>query len=488
MSNNTSNEQEAKRYFSRELLAWYDEHKRDLPWRRSRNPYHIWISEIMLQQTRVDTVIPYFLRFTERFPTVESLAEAPEEDVLKHWEGLGYYSRARNIQAAAKQVVERHDGIVPDTPDEISALKGIGPYTAGAVLSIAYNVPVPAVDGNVMRVLSRYFCLSDDIAKNSTRVKMEKLAGELIPTGRASDFNQALMELGALVCTPKSPHCLTCSVMKHCAGRMNGMEEQLPIKTKAKPPRPEHRLMAIIEGQGEHAGKVLIRQRPATGLLARMWELPHVLASDAKKAGAGADLSDTAAMDRLRQVLENEGVDVRPQLEWMSAEHTFSHIQWYMRVFRCTEAGQDAQAALAGHEASELNTTDQASNPLVSATGMADERTRIHLPQLSADDTAQASAGKQEAEQGTFDLRLSGATPEAMTRIRQQLASSAVADTLEPLEQVAEQPETYAAVPGTLLGEAFAYDYRWIGAEDMEKYAFPNLFLKILQQYFGVKR
>lgn len=493
MSNNMTNEQEAKRYFSRELLAWYDEHKRDLPWRRSRNPYHIWISEIMLQQTRVDTVIPYFLRFTERFPTVESLAEAPEEDVLKHWEGLGYYSRARNIQAAAKQVVERHDGIVPDTPDEISALKGIGPYTAGAVLSIAYNVPVPAVDGNVMRVLSRYFCLSDDIAKNSTRVKMEKLAGELIPTGRASDFNQALMELGALVCTPKSPHCLTCPVMKHCEGRMNGMEEQLPIKTKAKPPRPEHRLMAVIEGQGEHAGKVLIRQRPATGLLARMWELPHVLASDAKKAGAGADLSETAAMDRLRQVLENEGVDVRPQLEWMSAEHTFSHIQWYMRVFRCTEAGQDQQVAVAdalassGSDPSSLANTGSAA--FISTAGKPDEHITGDRTNSKVDASQVASKNEQEATvQGTLDLHLSGATPEAMTRIRQQLASSAVADTLEPLEQVAEQPETYAAVPGTLLGEAFAYDYRWINAEDMEKYAFPNLFLKILQQYFGIKR
>ncbi len=501
MSNNMTTEQEAKRYFSRELLAWYDEHKRDLPWRRSRNPYHIWISEIMLQQTRVDTVIPYFLRFTERFPTVESLAEAPEEDVLKHWEGLGYYSRARNIQAAAKQVVERHGGIVPDTHEEISALKGIGPYTSGAVLSIAYNVPVPAVDGNVMRVLSRYFCLSDDIAKTSTRVKMEKLAGELIPTGRASDFNQALMELGALVCTPKSPHCLTCPVMKHCTGRMNGMEEQLPIKTKAKPPRPEHRLLAVIEGQGEHAGKVLIRQRPATGLLARMWELPHVLASDAKKAGAGSELTESAAMERLRHVLENEGVEVQPQREWMSAEHTFSHIQWYMRVFHCTEAEQDreaartvqeqlAQDALNGSDAEDRNGTgtNGAGKAAAKLTDVAlREQQSTNIKHDSADTPIQMSAMEQEVEQGTLDLRLSGSTPETMTRIREQLASSAVADTLDPLEQVAEQPETYAAVPGTLLGEAFAYDYRWISAKDMEKYAFPNLFLKILQQYFGIK-
>ncbi|MEW4371308.1 A/G-specific adenine glycosylase [Paenibacillus kandeliae] len=465
MMSNITEQHEAKRYFSRELLAWYDEHKRDLPWRRSRNPYHIWISEIMLQQTRVAAVIPYFQRFIERFPTVESLAEAPEEDVLKCWEGLGYYSRARNIQAAAKQVVERHGGIVPNTPEEISALKGIGPYTAGAVLSIAYNVPEPAVDGNVMRVLSRYFCLSDDIAKASTRVKIEKLARELIPTGRASDFNQALMELGAMVCTPKSPHCLTCAVMKHCEGRLNGMEEQLPIKTKAKPPRPEHRLMAVVEGRGEHAGKVLIRQRPATGLLARMWELPHVLASDAKKAGSGSDLTQPAAMERLNHVLKNEGIDVRPDQEWMSAEHTFSHIQWYMRVFHCTEAGQ-IDVPIDGKDWHGIGV--------------------ISGDQAASDATSHAS---EQVEQSTMDIRLSGSTPEVRSAIRQQLASSTTADTLEPLEQakVAEQPAHYEVVPSTLLGEAFAYDYRWIGPDDMEKYAFPNLFLKILQQHFGIQ-
>ncbi|WP_458120224.1 A/G-specific adenine glycosylase [Paenibacillus sp. Z6-24] len=481
MSNITA-EQEAKRYFSRELLAWYDEHKRDLPWRRSRNPYHIWISEIMLQQTRVDTVIPYFLRFVEKFPTVEILANAPEEEVLKCWEGLGYYSRARNIQSAAKQVVERHGGIVPDTPEEISALKGIGPYTAGAVLSIAYNVPVPAVDGNVMRVLSRYFCLEDDIAKNPTRIKMEKLAGELIPAGRASDFNQALMELGALICTPKSPHCLTCPVMKHCKGRINGMEEQLPIKTKAKPPRPEHRLLAVIEGEGEHAGKVLIRQRPATGLLARMWELPHVIAEESKKAGAGADLSEEAAMQRLSQALHNEGVDIRPGEAWMTAEHTFSHIQWYMRVFLCTEVNTSAdQAASTAADNASANT-----NADVSVKDA--DPSAIHTDAKPSRGTRQPQVSKmQELEQGTLDIKLSGTTPESLENIRQQLAVSAATDMLDKIGHVAEQQEVYTAVPSTLLGEAFDYDYRWISREDMEKYAFPNLFLKILQQYFNEK-
>ena len=264
-----------KQYFSEELLSWYRKHRRDLPWRRSRNPYHIWISEVMLQQTRVETVIPYFHRFIERFPTMEALAEAPEEDVLKLWEGLGYYSRARNLQGAVREVQERYGGTVPDTLKEISTLKGVGPYTAGAVLSIAYNKPEPAVDGNVMRVLSRYFLIEEDIMKVSTRGIMEKLAKELIPEGAAGDFNQGLMELGAMVCTPRSPHCLTCPVMEHCAAREAGMEEELPVKKKAKPPRPEYRIAALIEGTGPNQGKVLIRQRPQEGLLARMWELPH---------------------------------------------------------------------------------------------------------------------------------------------------------------------------------------------------------------------
>ena len=212
------------------------------------------------------------------FRPITALAAAPEAEVLKCWEGLGYYSRARNLQAGAQEVLSRHDGIVPDDKESVAALRGVGPYTSGAIMSIAFNRPEPAVDGNVMRVLSRFFLLEDDIAKPATRVKIEKLAASLIPEGSAGDFNQALMELGALVCTPKSPGCLTCPVMVHCEGRMAGMEHTLPIKTKAKPPRPETRLAALIVGTGKEAGKVLVRQRAESGLLAKMWELPHVLA------------------------------------------------------------------------------------------------------------------------------------------------------------------------------------------------------------------
>ncbi|MEQ7051625.1 A/G-specific adenine glycosylase [Paenibacillaceae sp. P-4] len=323
---------EQKRYFSRELLLWYRANKRDLPWRRQSNPYYTWVSEIMLQQTRVETVKPYFERFIGKFPTVEALADAPEEEVLKAWEGLGYYSRARNLQTAAREVKEQYGGQVPNDKAKVSELKGIGPYTSGAIMSIAFNRPEPAVDGNVMRVLSRYFRLHDDIAKPATRVHMEHLAQELIPEGCASDFNQALMELGALVCTPKSPSCLLCPVMEHCEGRMAGEELILPIKTKAKPPKPELRYAALIEGTGEHEGKVLVRQRPDTGLLAKMWELPHILVP--KQVGI-VGMSDAESYAILHHSLQAEGVDVAPVEHWMDAEHTFSHIHWQMRVYRC---------------------------------------------------------------------------------------------------------------------------------------------------------
>lgn len=344
-------QQEVKLFFSTNLLEWYKVQKRDLPWRRHRNPYYIWISEIMLQQTRVDTVIPYFNRFIERFPTVESLADAPEEDVLKCWEGLGYYSRARNLQHAARQVKELHGGEVPNDRDAVFGLKGVGPYTAGAILSIAFNRPEPAVDGNVMRVLSRYFLLEDDIAKVPTRVKMERLAAELIPEGEASHFNQALMELGALICTPKSPRCLICPVMEHCAARLAGCETSLPVKTKAKPPRPEERLAALVTGSGEHAGRVLIRQRPQSGLLARMWELPHWPAPPADGGVSGA-LPEAAALDRLRRSLRQAGILARPEGHWTAAEHTFSHIVWTLQVYICREEDALAQPLAAEARAS----------------------------------------------------------------------------------------------------------------------------------------
>lgn len=326
-----SKDREVFRYFGSELLDWYKREKRDLPWRRNRDPYAIWVSEIMLQQTRVETVIPYYHRFMERFPTIGDLAAAPEEEVLKAWEGLGYYSRARNLQAAARQVMERYGGSVPNDKAAVSGLKGVGPYTAGAILSIAFNLPEPAVDGNVMRVLSRFFNLDGDIAKPSVRAELEKLARELIPEGEASGFNQALMELGALVCTPRSPGCLACPVMKRCAGRLAGRERELPVKTKAKAPKPVYRLAVLIEsGSGEPsgAGRVLVRRRPDEGLLARMWELPHVEAPN-RSVWAASD----AAAAWLEGALAAEGLQVRPIRCIGEAEHVFTHLHWFVKVW-----------------------------------------------------------------------------------------------------------------------------------------------------------
>lgn len=321
------NEQQSA--FVEGLLTWFSENQRTLPWRENKDPYRIWVSEIMLQQTRVDTVIPYFQRFMEKFPTVNALADAPEEEVLKAWEGLGYYSRARNLQTAVREVKEKYGGVVPDEPSEIASLKGVGPYTAGAILSIAYNRPEPAVDGNVMRVLSRYFLMREDITKVSTRKQMEALIRKIIPQ-EAGDFNQSLMELGALVCTPRNPQCLTCPVMAHCSARQAGEEEALPVKKKAKPPRLEKRLVALIMGEGEHEGKLLVRQRPQTGLLAGMWELPHVQLPD-----ADVSYGETFKRELLSDQLGNDHISVVPKDWMMQVEHIFSHIRWDMDVYAC---------------------------------------------------------------------------------------------------------------------------------------------------------
>ncbi|ASJ52119.1 A/G-specific adenine glycosylase [Brevibacillus formosus] len=309
--------------FAQDLLAWYDSQKRDLPWRINKDPYRIWVSEIMLQQTRVETVKPYYANFMEKFPTVSDLAKAPEDDVLKAWEGLGYYSRARNLQAAAREVTVRYGGVVPDTPDEIATLKGVGPYTAGAILSIAYEKAEPAVDGNVMRVFSRLLYLTDDIAKPATRIKIEHLVRQVIPEGRAGDFNQALMELGAMVCVPRTPQCLTCPVFDYCMARQEGVAEELPVKGKAKPPRPVDLQVGIIIRDG----KVLMNKRPDQGLLAGMWEFPTVETEQE---------SDTAKQEALAVGLrERFGIDVEVMQPLGTVQHVFSHLQWNMQVWSC---------------------------------------------------------------------------------------------------------------------------------------------------------
>lgn len=257
--------------FQTEFLTWYQHEKRNLPWRYNHDPYRIWISEIMLQQTRVDTVIDYFYRFMEQFPTIQDLANAPEDKLLKGWEGLGYYSRARNLQVAAKQIMEEFGGQFPTTVEEIRSLKGIGPYTAGAISSIAFEVPEPAIDGNVMRVVSRLFCIEADIAKASSRNIFDEAMRKIISQDQPGDFNQAMMDLGSSICTPTSPQCELCPIQNYCQAYRENRQTAFPVKSKKQKPKDVYYVAGIIENRQQ---EIFLQQRPETGLLANMWLFP----------------------------------------------------------------------------------------------------------------------------------------------------------------------------------------------------------------------
>ena len=295
------------------LVEWFRENRRDLPWRRRMNAYRVWISEIMLQQTRVEAVKPYYERFLEELPDVKALAEVPEERLLKLWEGMGYYNRARNLKAAAVQIMEEFGGRFPDRYEEIRSLKGIGSYTAGAIVSFVYNIPKPAVDGNVFRVVTRLLADPDDITKASTRTKIEALLEEVIPRDAAGDFNQSLIELGAIVCLPNGePKCAECPVRHLCRSFAEGTQMEYPVKKKAKERRIEKRTVFLFcDG-----GAVAIRKRKSTGLLAGMYEFPNV----------EGHLKRQEAIDYARS-LGLAPVRVK-KLE--SAKHIFSHVEWHM--------------------------------------------------------------------------------------------------------------------------------------------------------------
>ncbi|MFT8322731.1 MAG: A/G-specific adenine glycosylase [Bacillus sp. (in: firmicutes)] len=307
--------------FRDDLLNWFTEEQRTLPWRQDQDPYKVWVSEIMLQQTKVDTVIPYFNRFIEQFPTIEALSEAEEETVLKAWEGLGYYSRARNLHTAVKEVNEKYGGVVPNTPVEIAKLRGVGPYTAGAILSIAYGVPEPAVDGNVMRVLSRILSIWEDIAKPKSRKIFEEAVRGLICYENPSYFNQALMELGALICTPTSPSCLLCPVREHCQAFHDGTQTELPIKTKNKKQKSLNLAAVILK---DTDGRTLIHKRPEAGLLANLWEFPNM------------EIVQTieSEKEQLKQeMLTKYGAKIEVGDMLTRIEHVFSHLIWNINVY-----------------------------------------------------------------------------------------------------------------------------------------------------------
>ncbi len=307
---------EQKKDFRKALLDWYQKEKRDLPWRRTSDPYHIWVSEIMLQQTRVDTVIPYYNRFIEKFPTMEILAQAEEHELLKMWEGLGYYSRVRNLQTGVREVMEEYGGKVPSNRKSISTLKGIGPYTAGAVLSIAYGVPEHAVDGNVMRVISRLLLIEEDIAQPRNKKIFEEVIMDLIDKEDPSSFNQGLMELGATICTPR-PRCLLCPVREFCVAFEEGRQEELPIKTK----KAKAKLVPISSFALQNKeGQWLLRKRPSTGLLANMWEFPMVEMSEQKTP---------------QQLVKDEfNFNVTLLSKELEFKHIFSHLVWDMKCYK----------------------------------------------------------------------------------------------------------------------------------------------------------
>lgn len=308
--------------FSRNLLNWYKDHKRQMPWRGELDPYKIWISEIMLQQTRVDQATPYFRNFISLFPNVYDLAKADQQEVLKAWEGLGYYSRARNLHSAAKTVVNEYDGKIPATYDEIIKLKGIGPYTAAAVTSIAFNKPNAVVDGNVIRVLTRYFGIEDDTRSSKTRNRVQDLANELIDEDHPGDFNQALMELGSIVCTPSSPSCDICPVQTNCVASAMAKTDTIPYKSPAKK-KPHHTIgVGIIEREDN---KLLIALRPENAMLGGLWEFPG------GKKKSHENIQQTVE----RELKEELGIEVKAYKELMSLKHTYSHFSITLHAWFC---------------------------------------------------------------------------------------------------------------------------------------------------------
>jgi A/G-specific adenine glycosylase len=301
------------------LLNWYHKNKRTLPWRGHLDAYAVWVSEIMLQQTRVETVIPYFEKWMKLFPTVQALAEASEHDVLNTWEGLGYYSRARNLHKAAKLIANDFDGKLPNTVDKLLELPGVGRYTAGAITSIAFGADEPALDGNLKRVYARLFDVEEPVDSPKGEKLLWDFARENLPKGRAGDFNQSLMDLGAAICLPKIPRCLICPLMKLCKAREMGTQELLPVK------KPKKAVSHYVHAAGVivKRGRVLLAQRPTKGLLGGMWEFPNGRV-DGNPAG---ELSKVLKSGYSLKVQRKEALGV--------VQHAYTHFKVTVHVFHC---------------------------------------------------------------------------------------------------------------------------------------------------------
>lgn len=348
------------------LLEWYDKHARILPWREDPRPYRVWVSEIMLQQTRVEAVKPFFERFVKALPSVRELAACPEDRLLKLWEGLGYYNRVRNMQKAAIEVMERYQGEMPGNYEALLGLPGIGSYTAGAVASIAFGIPVPAVDGNVLRVISRVTLNEEDVLKQSVKRRMEDEIRAIIPPDRPGAFNQALMELGATVCVPNGmAKCPDCPLRELCLAKREGRVMELPKKAGKKPRRLEKKTILVIR-DGE---KAAIRKRPARGLLAGLYELPNL----------EGHLTDTQVLSYLKE----RGLSPIRIQSLGESKHIFSHIEWRMigYVIRVEELEAGELSGMLFVEPSET----EREYPIPAAFGAYTDYLRIRLGQEKYD-------------------------------------------------------------------------------------------------------
>lgn len=314
-----------------DLLAWYDAHAAALPWRANRDPYCVWLSEIMLQQTQVETVKPYYARFLEAYPTVQALAAAPLADVLKLWEGLGYYSRARNLHRAAQIVAQKMGGAFPTTAEALQTLPGIGRYTAGAIASIAFGERAPVLDGNVIRVFARLIDLEEDVTQSATQAKLWALAEAWLPDVRAGDYNQALMELGRTVCKPRNPLCGECPIQAHCLAFQRGTQSQRPVK-KQRAKTPHYDVAAGIIWNDQ--GRVLIVQRPLEGLLGGLWEFP----------GGKQEAGETLPACLQRELREELRIEVAVGDLFTVVHHGFTHFKITLHAFTCRYLSGQPQA------------------------------------------------------------------------------------------------------------------------------------------------
>ncbi|MBW1989932.1 MAG: A/G-specific adenine glycosylase [Deltaproteobacteria bacterium] len=303
------------------LVQWFERSGRDLPWRADPSPYKVLVSEVMLQQTRVDTVLPYFDRWMRRFPNPEALARATEDQVLKAWEGLGYYRRALNLRRAAWVICERHGGRVPADHAALLALPGVGAYTAGAIMSFAHNLPFAAADVNVRRVLARVFKVEEPVRKSAVARVLDEAAARLIPEGYARTFNSALMELGAVVCTAKSPACAACPARSHCLAAREGKQDRIPVKPPKKPSTP----IQVVAGVLEQDGRVLVQKRPRTGLMPGLWEFP----------GGKLEPGETAEDALVREFMEELCLAVEPLGRITTIRHAYTRFSVTLHVLAC---------------------------------------------------------------------------------------------------------------------------------------------------------